>query len=81
MIFSENLYPPSDQVRGHAFPDHALANLFKSSEDGRQICPENLRQVSAFLDENGWKSQPRDGLPNAPETLGGYGETREGIML
>src|SRR5467141_1943034 len=25
MIFSENRYPPSDQVRGHAFPDHALA--------------------------------------------------------
>src|SRR6266849_1844790 len=24
MIFSENRYPPSDQVRGHAFPDHAL---------------------------------------------------------
>jgi branched-chain amino acid transport system permease protein len=24
MIFSENRYPPSDQVQGHAFPDHAL---------------------------------------------------------
>jgi peptidoglycan/xylan/chitin deacetylase (PgdA/CDA1 family) len=24
MIFSENRFPPSDQVRGHAFPDHAL---------------------------------------------------------
>src|SRR3954452_22883878 len=23
MIFSEDRYPPSDQVRGHAFPDHA----------------------------------------------------------
>src|SRR6266436_10129349 len=23
MIFSENRFPPSDQVRGHAFPDHA----------------------------------------------------------
>src|SRR5882762_5613661 len=27
MIFSENRYPPSDQVRGHAFPDHALVLL------------------------------------------------------
>jgi hypothetical protein len=23
MIFSENRYPHSDQIRGHAFPDHA----------------------------------------------------------
>jgi hypothetical protein len=26
MIFSENRPPPTDQVRGQAFPDHALAN-------------------------------------------------------
>src|ERR1700757_4104406 len=25
MIFSENRYPPSDRVQGHAFRDHALA--------------------------------------------------------
>src|SRR6201985_2339313 len=24
MIFSENRFPPSDQVQGHAFPDRAL---------------------------------------------------------
>jgi hypothetical protein len=27
MIFSENRFPPSDQVQGHAFPDRALAPL------------------------------------------------------
>jgi hypothetical protein len=26
MIFSENRFSPSDQVQGHAFPDHALAD-------------------------------------------------------
>jgi hypothetical protein len=31
MIFSENRYPPSDQVRGHAFPDHALSGNRASS--------------------------------------------------
>src|SRR3982074_42992 len=46
-----------------------LANLPQPGGDGRQICPENPRRVSAFLDESGWKPHPRDGLPNAPETL------------
>ncbi len=31
MIFSENRCPPSDQVRGHAFPDHALSGNRASS--------------------------------------------------
>src|SRR5882762_4643533 len=36
MIFSENRYPPSDQVRGHAFPDHAPAfpDMFPSHRLG-----------------------------------------------
>src|ERR1700682_1521306 len=31
MIFSENRFPPSDQVRGHAFPDHALTRFSNRS--------------------------------------------------
>jgi hypothetical protein len=26
-VARENRFPPSDQVRGHAFPDHALGDL------------------------------------------------------
>ena len=33
MIFSENRCPPSDQVQGHAFPDHAL--------NGKRRCRNN----------------------------------------
>src|SRR6266852_779557 len=58
-----------------------LANLFKSGESGCQIGPENLRQISAFLDEDSWKSQPRDGAANAAKSCGGDGETRERIVL
>jgi hypothetical protein len=58
-----------------------LASFFKSSEDGGEIGPENLRQISAFLDEDGWKPQPRDGRTDASESLGGHCETRKGIML
>jgi antitoxin HigA-1 len=34
----QSRYPPSDQVRGHAFPDHAPGNQWVPSATGRNAC-------------------------------------------
>ena len=69
------------RTRQAAFKIPSLADLFEPRQRGRQIGPENLREISAFLNEDRWESQSRDGRTDAPESVGGDGEARERIML
>src|SRR6266702_8569344 len=62
-------------------PDWALANLLKSGQGRSQVGAQNVRQISAFLHEDGRKPEPRDGAADAPKSVGGDGKTRERILL
>src|SRR5260370_39534591 len=33
------------------------------------------------MDETSWKTQPRNGVANAPESVGGHRKTRERVVL
>ena len=68
-------------TRQMAFKISSLADLFEPRQRGCQIGPEDLREISAFLNEDRWKSQSRDGRTDASESVGGDGETCERIML
>ena len=57
-----------------------LASRFKSGEGCGQIGAQNIRQISAFLDEDRRKPQPRDGRADAAESGGGHRKTRERVM-
>src|SRR5258707_15105164 len=63
MIFSENRYPPSDQVRGHAFPDHAPAfpDMFPSHRLGS--C------VGGVVRSLGGRSSSRERIMSAHESM------------
>src|SRR5712664_492429 len=49
MIFSENRYPPSDQVRGHAFPDHALATAKNKNMASNAAVPKTRGANSMII--------------------------------
>src|SRR5580693_5466892 len=50
MIFSENRLPPTDQVRGHAFPDNALAAALTAGE-GIGLAPQH---------QTDWRARQRE---------------------
>src|ERR1700733_13305696 len=60
MIFSENWFPPSDQVQGHAFPDHALrpAAADKTQQQPGHQC--GARDQRADIELTAWPQHRRE---------------------
>jgi hypothetical protein len=83
MIFSENRFPPSDQVQGQAFPDHALIWCadFRTTAVVNAIAARRFRRtrLAARFAALGWRGGIDYILPYAwitSEQMQSYGASK-----